>query len=272
MSLPALQLLERNSRTEASLRIEEGRIEQKSSGTYNFSSRRRARSKSRSSSIRDPRVRAEVRTRKEVRDAFAASSRRTASVSTTKCASSAAWIEKPLTIGAVTPSGKVLARTMARYVDPGVPGPVIELGPGTGPVTEALVAHGIDPSRLVLVEFDPIFCRLLRTRYPEATVVQGDAYSLKRLLGGLLQRARGGRGVRPAVVHQAAEDAAAAPVRGLRADVAGRAVRPVHLRRGLADPEAARPRARRSVRADLDEHSAGAGLGVSEGLLPAHGA
>ena len=28
------------------------------------------------------------------------------------------WIEKPLSIGAVTPSGKMLARAMARYVDP----------------------------------------------------------------------------------------------------------------------------------------------------------
>jgi phosphatidylethanolamine/phosphatidyl-N-methylethanolamine N-methyltransferase len=98
------------------------------------------------------------------------------------------WIEKPLTTGAVTPSGKALARTMAAYVDPQRPGPIIELGPGTGPVTEALVAQGVDPSRLVLVEFDPIFCRLLRGRYPQATVVQGDAYSLKRLLAGIMQQ------------------------------------------------------------------------------------
>ena len=63
------------------------------------------------------------------------------------------WLEKPLATGAVMPSGKMLARTMARYVDPLVPGPVIELGPGTGAVTEALVEHGIEPSRLVLVEF-----------------------------------------------------------------------------------------------------------------------
>jgi phosphatidylethanolamine/phosphatidyl-N-methylethanolamine N-methyltransferase len=77
---------------------------------------------------------------------------------------------------------------MASYIDPSIPGPIIELGPGTGPVTEALVAQGVDPSRLVLVEFDRTFCRLLRTRYPEATVVHGDAYSLKRLLGGLLQQ------------------------------------------------------------------------------------
>jgi phosphatidylethanolamine/phosphatidyl-N-methylethanolamine N-methyltransferase len=96
------------------------------------------------------------------------------------------WMEKPLSIGAVTPSGRVLARTMARYVDPGVAGPVVELGPGTGPVTDALVAQGVDPARLVLVEFDPDFCRLLRARYPAATVVQGDAYSLRKVLSGIL--------------------------------------------------------------------------------------
>ena len=39
----------------------------------------------------------------------------------------------------------VIARAMARYVDPNSTGPVIELGPGTGPVTEALVRHGVDP-------------------------------------------------------------------------------------------------------------------------------
>src|SRR4051812_10769016 len=97
------------------------------------------------------------------------------------------WMEKPLAIGSVTPSGKALARTMASYVDPNATGPIIELGPGTGPVTEALVAHGIDPARLVLVEYDPTFCRLLRERYPTAMVVQGDAYSLRRLLTTVLR-------------------------------------------------------------------------------------
>jgi phosphatidylethanolamine/phosphatidyl-N-methylethanolamine N-methyltransferase len=97
------------------------------------------------------------------------------------------WIEKPLRTGAVMPSSKALARTMARYVDSEANGPVIELGPGTGPVTEALVARGIDPARLVLVEFNPDFCRLLRRRYPAATVVQGDAYRLRRLLTGIVR-------------------------------------------------------------------------------------
>lgn len=96
------------------------------------------------------------------------------------------WLEKPLTIGSVTPSGRALARTMARYVDTNGTGPIIELGPGTGPVTDALIQRGVDPSRLVLVEFDKEFCQLLRRRFPEATVVQGDAYSLRRLLDDVL--------------------------------------------------------------------------------------
>src|SRR5262249_26883901 len=98
------------------------------------------------------------------------------------------WMEKPLATGAVMPSGKPLARTMAKCVDPETEGPVIELGPGTGAVTAALVEQGVDPSRLVLVEFNPTFCKLLRARYPEATVVQGDAYAIRRLLGGLLRK------------------------------------------------------------------------------------
>jgi phosphatidylethanolamine/phosphatidyl-N-methylethanolamine N-methyltransferase len=96
------------------------------------------------------------------------------------------WIERPLSTGAVAPSSKILARAMARYVVPNSSGPVVELGPGTGPVTEALVEAGVDPARLVLVEFNPTFCRLLRARYPEATLVQGDAYSMRRLLEALL--------------------------------------------------------------------------------------
>src|SRR5262249_56707833 len=98
------------------------------------------------------------------------------------------WIERPLATGAVTPSGRILARTMARYVEPEVPGQVVELGPGTGPVTEALVEHGVDPARLILVEFNPRFCALLRARFPTATVLQGDAYRLREMLAGLLRQ------------------------------------------------------------------------------------
>jgi phosphatidylethanolamine/phosphatidyl-N-methylethanolamine N-methyltransferase len=96
------------------------------------------------------------------------------------------WIEKPLHMGAVMPSGKVLARTMAQYVDINSEGPVVELGPGTGAITSALIEHGIDQKRLVLVEYNPGFCALLRDRYPHAKVVQGDAYTLRDSLWNVL--------------------------------------------------------------------------------------
>jgi len=89
------------------------------------------------------------------------------------------WIEKPLHMGAVMPSSKLLARTMAQYVDVESTGPVVELGPGTGAITNALIEHGVDQKRLVLVEYNPGFCALLRDRYPHAKVVQGDAYKLR---------------------------------------------------------------------------------------------
>jgi phosphatidylethanolamine/phosphatidyl-N-methylethanolamine N-methyltransferase len=96
------------------------------------------------------------------------------------------WIEKPLHMGAVMPSSKLLARTMAQYVAVDSKGPVIELGPGTGAITNALLEHGVDQKRLVLVEYNPGFCALLRDRYPQARVVQGDAYALRDSLGDLL--------------------------------------------------------------------------------------
>jgi len=97
------------------------------------------------------------------------------------------WMEKPLHMGAVMPSGRVLARTMAQYVDVDSEGPVVELGPGTGAITNALIEHGIDQKRLVLVEYNPGFCALLRDRYPHAKVVQGDAYTLRDSLWDVLK-------------------------------------------------------------------------------------
>lgn len=96
------------------------------------------------------------------------------------------WLQNPLITGAVSPSGRALARTMANYIDPNDDGPVIELGPGTGPVTSALVARGIAPERLVLIEYNPEFCTLLRMRFPGATVIQGDAYDMTATLDGQL--------------------------------------------------------------------------------------
>jgi len=85
------------------------------------------------------------------------------------------------------PSGRLLARTMAQYVDIDSAGPVVELGPGTGAITNALIERGVDQKRLVLVEYNPSFCALLRDRYPQAKVVQGDAYRLRDSLRHVLR-------------------------------------------------------------------------------------
>jgi phosphatidylethanolamine/phosphatidyl-N-methylethanolamine N-methyltransferase len=98
------------------------------------------------------------------------------------------WFDKPLVTGAVSPSGKALARMMARYVDPDVPGLVLEIGPGTGPVTEALIERGVAPERLVLIEFNPEFVPLLQRRFPGVTVVRGDAYAVRDTLAGRLDQ------------------------------------------------------------------------------------
>jgi phosphatidylethanolamine/phosphatidyl-N-methylethanolamine N-methyltransferase len=94
-----------------------------------------------------------------------------------------AWIEKPLTMGSVTPSSPFLTKAIAAQAEPERLGKVVELGPGTGVVTDALVARGIAPERLVLIEYNGEFCRLLRKRYPAATVIEGDAYDFDRTLG-----------------------------------------------------------------------------------------
>jgi phosphatidylethanolamine/phosphatidyl-N-methylethanolamine N-methyltransferase len=88
------------------------------------------------------------------------------------------WLDNPLLTGAVTPSGPALAQMMARAIDPSSSGPIIELGPGTGAITQALLDRGIEPSRLFLVEYDRNFCRLLSERFPGVHVLQGDAYDL----------------------------------------------------------------------------------------------
>ena len=112
-----------------------------------------------------------------------------------------AWFENPAVTGAVSPSGRFLARAMAKFVDPDSHGPIVELGPGTGPVTQALLQRGVTPERLILVEYDTKFCRLLERRFPRCNVVQGDAYNLKRTLKGELDGKAAAREENPALAH-----------------------------------------------------------------------
>jgi phosphatidylethanolamine/phosphatidyl-N-methylethanolamine N-methyltransferase len=83
--------------------------------------------------------------------------------------------------------GELIGAWLAeRWLAMGRPSPIrlVELGPGTGPVTQALLARGIAPERLVLVEYESRFCHLLSERFPGVNIVQGDAYALKATLDG----------------------------------------------------------------------------------------
>jgi phosphatidylethanolamine/phosphatidyl-N-methylethanolamine N-methyltransferase len=91
-------------------------------------------------------------------------------------------IGSPRLTGAVSPSGRYLARAMARAAGSSGDGLVIELGPGTGPVTKALVENGVSRPNLVLVEYEAGFCRMLAQRFPGIRVIKGDAYDLPRTL------------------------------------------------------------------------------------------
>lgn len=92
-------------------------------------------------------------------------------------------VADPGHVGAIAPSSKRLARAMAAEADP-ARGQVLELGPGTGVVTEALIARGFAPEKITAVEFDEHFAMELRSRLPGVNVISGDAFDLARMMGG----------------------------------------------------------------------------------------
>ena len=95
------------------------------------------------------------------------------------------WLRRPLAVGAVVPSGRLLTQSMARTTIAAIQGRqghVVELGAGTGVVTQALLAAGIPADRLALVERDRELASFLRKRFPGPKVLEGDAAHLTDLL------------------------------------------------------------------------------------------
>ncbi len=94
-----------------------------------------------------------------------------------------ALMARPKNIGAIVPSSRILARTVARQIDPKMTGPVLELGPGTGVMTQAILEHGIAADRLTLIEYDPDMAATVAARFHGVHVIEGDAFDLVRTLG-----------------------------------------------------------------------------------------
>lgn len=93
-----------------------------------------------------------------------------------------AWLANPQGIGAVAPSSPRLANAMAQWLPTDPDSFVLELGPGTGAVTEALLQRGLRQEKLVAIEQDSNMARVLREKFPRAQIITGDAWKLDDLL------------------------------------------------------------------------------------------
>jgi phosphatidylethanolamine/phosphatidyl-N-methylethanolamine N-methyltransferase len=90
------------------------------------------------------------------------------------------WLKNPLRMASVVPSGQQLARRMVDAMPRGTRR-VVELGAGTGVVTQALIRHGIATSDLLVVELNAALHALLKRRFPGVAVACSDARNLREL-------------------------------------------------------------------------------------------
>lgn len=93
------------------------------------------------------------------------------------------WMDGPKAVGSIIPTSGVTARRMASVIDTGSGLPVLELGPGTGVITKAILERGISPKKLIAVEYSDDFVQHLRAAFPEVTILEGDAFNLDKTLG-----------------------------------------------------------------------------------------
>ena len=100
----------------------------------------------------------------------------------------ALWLQKPLRIAAAKPSGARLADAVARCIDLRRPGPVLELGAGTGSLTRGLVRAGCRPEHIVALESEPALVAVLRRDFPAVTVIEGDATRIGDYFAGSVER------------------------------------------------------------------------------------
>ncbi len=95
------------------------------------------------------------------------------------------FLAKGRQISSAVPSSKALVAGLLRHVDFSRPGTIVELGAGTGPVTEQIVERLQPFHRFVAVENDADFCNILRRRFPETTLLQMDASRISDSLAGM---------------------------------------------------------------------------------------
>ncbi|OLP59312.1 SAM-dependent methyltransferase [Xaviernesmea oryzae] len=93
------------------------------------------------------------------------------------------WISNTKAVGAILPTSGITARRMASVIDPQSGLPVLELGPGTGVITKAILDRGIRPEQLYSVEYSTDFFLHLTRTFAGVNFINGDAFDLDTTLG-----------------------------------------------------------------------------------------
>lgn len=89
-------------------------------------------------------------------------------------------VRHPKTISAIAPSSKGLARQMASQITQ-TTGKVVEIGAGTGVLTRQILASGVAPQDLTIIEMNPKFCAALKSQFSDCNVLEMDAQKLGSL-------------------------------------------------------------------------------------------
>lgn len=92
------------------------------------------------------------------------------------------WLRSPKTMGSIIPSSRSLARRIAEQVAWRPGQVVVELGGGTGAISQGLLDIGIPPEALVTIELDPALHGYLKERLKGSHVIRGDATKLNAIL------------------------------------------------------------------------------------------
>lgn len=90
------------------------------------------------------------------------------------------WLKNPLGVAAVSPSSPQLARQMIAALPP-KSSRLIELGGGTGAITERLLGHGIAPSELMVLELNEAMHQTLKQRFPDIRLHLANAADVQRI-------------------------------------------------------------------------------------------
>lgn len=91
-------------------------------------------------------------------------------------------LKHPRRIGAALPSSRALTEQIAKMIPQPQEGLIIELGGGTGVITQALLSKGIPPNALWVVEQSENLVHYLRERFPNIKIIHGDASNLAHFL------------------------------------------------------------------------------------------